>query len=996
MRRTPALFPFAQRLRALVFLAPFALLAALPLGAARADEVPLTPQEEERLEDIELQTERGWKAFGSGNHEEVLARMKRLAEKDPTNPLPLYLTGRVYDRMGKYQQALELATGAAMAHPADRRIEALRLKTMLRLGKVDLAATAARAALSERPNDLVARTVLGQALEERGRRKEALAEYDRVVATYNTSDPESVEIPFVGYAAVRATWLSPNPADDMIQAAIDLVSRHVRAHPEDLDAKLQLADVFGADRGSKAQAIALRYLNQILKQNSEVAEARVARARTALMFWQQQKALKDLERALDTNPNLVRALSLKAAIHIGNGDYEQAKKHLDKALEVNPADKETRSVLAAFHWIRGNKSEYDMLRKAILADDPTYADLDLTCAELVGERQRRYAVSAEFARSAIAIDPSNRSAYVVLGEALMNTGRTDEALKQFELGVEKAKEHRDVRRDNWIEVLSRWMPKFKTIKTKNFVIRMPLAEWHVMRHYLPDLLEESYETLTKKYGFVVSDPTHADSFDHDGDFSVRSVGTPGLPALGVCFGNVITLLGPTSKPMGQFSWSRTAWHEFAHVVTVQLSKGQVPRWLTEGLSVFEEKARRERWGRDMERQLYNRWRNGRLLKIGRINQAFRGPDILFAYFQGGLIAEHLQQERGFEVIPSMLRAFAKDRTTAQVFKDVLDLELAKYDEMFHAYVGTIVGDFKMIPRWDEKSMHAFKARTEKDARDIDAWLGLAWGHMQRRRQIDAGAALLKARRIDEAHPGVTHLEGYVAQANGRKDLAEKRYKAFLEKGRDDLDVRLFLAQRVLQAGSDSEEAVKHLEAAKACFPRYVGRDSPYRQLAKLYRGAGDTAKAMEELSAFAAIAAEHYGVRKELKTWFKMQKKAADVARVCEEMIDISPFGANVKRGEAPDLALHRDYAEALLELGRAEEALRELRVQVDLGRLVPEGKRVAQGVLTDNLALGNMLLTRGHAEEALLQALAALRLEPGHAGALMLKRSAQEAGVGR
>ena len=34
-----------------------------------------------------------------------------------------------------------------------------------------------------------------------------------------------------------------------------------------------------------------------------------------------------------------------------------------------------------------------------------------------------------------------------------------------------------------------------------------------MRHYLPDLLEESYDTLTKKYGFTVVSPTHADSFD---------------------------------------------------------------------------------------------------------------------------------------------------------------------------------------------------------------------------------------------------------------------------------------------------------------------------------------------------------------------------------------------------------------------------------------------------------------------------------------------------
>jgi len=62
----------------------------------------------------------------------------------------------------------------------------------------------------------------------------------------------------------------------------------------------------------------------------------------------------------------------------------------------------------------------------------------------------------------------------------------------------------------------------------------------------------------------------------------------------------------------------------------------------------------------------------------------------------------------------------------------------------------------------------------------------------------------------------------------------------------------------------------------------------------------------------------------------------------------------------------------------------------------VPEDKRASAGILEDHLALGNMLLSRGEAEEALAQALAVLRMDAKNAAALMLKKRAQEAGGGR
>ena len=70
---------------------------------------------------------------------------------------------------------------------------------------------------------------------------------------------------------------------------------------------------------------------------------------------------------------------------------------------------------------------------------------------------------------------------------------------------------------------------------------------------------------------------------------MRNLGLPGLVgALGACFGRVVSMDSPQAKAPGTFSWQATLWHELAHVVTLQMSNQRVPRWLTEGISVYEE------------------------------------------------------------------------------------------------------------------------------------------------------------------------------------------------------------------------------------------------------------------------------------------------------------------------------------------------------------------------------------------------------------------------
>src|SRR5690606_10521056 len=74
-------------------------LAMLPAGrGVRADD-DSEPTDAERIaEDIERHTERGLRAFARGNYDEVLARMKRLADVAPDDPFAPTLVVRTLAR----------------------------------------------------------------------------------------------------------------------------------------------------------------------------------------------------------------------------------------------------------------------------------------------------------------------------------------------------------------------------------------------------------------------------------------------------------------------------------------------------------------------------------------------------------------------------------------------------------------------------------------------------------------------------------------------------------------------------------------------------------------------------------------------------------------------------------------------------------------------------------------------------------------------------------
>ena len=144
------------------------------------------------------------------------------------------------------------------------------------------------------------------------------------------------------------------------------------------------------------------------------------------------------------------------------------------------------------------------------------------------------------------------------------------------------------------------------------------------------------------------------------DFAIRSFGSlGGQGLLGVCFGSVVTMNSPGSVTAGKNNWEATLWHEYCHVVTLTATENKMPRWLSEGISVYEEIQRNPLWGQSMTPS-YRKMiiEEQALTPISEMSQAFfqakSGQHIMFAYYQSMLVVEFIVENYGMEALQGIL------------------------------------------------------------------------------------------------------------------------------------------------------------------------------------------------------------------------------------------------------------------------------------------------------------------------------------------------------
>jgi tetratricopeptide (TPR) repeat protein len=323
---------------------------------------------------------------------------------------------------------------------------------------------------------------------------------------------------------------------------------------------------------------------------------------------------------------------------------------------------------------------------ATLAIGPHYGDVYNTLAHYA-TITRRTEQAVAFARRAIELSPRLWDAHLSLGMSLLRLGQ----METGRAAVEKAfkGDPFNVWAKNTLDLLDS-MENFHETKRGPFVIKAAAAESDLLGPYAANLLEEAAAKLTAKYRFTPKGPITVEIFQNHEDFAVRALGIPGLGALGVCFGPVIAQDSPSAREAGEFNWGSTLWHEFTHVITLQMTEYRIPRWFSEGLSVYEERRARPGWGDDWNMMFVRSFAAGRWFKIADLDAAFQRPrtaqDVPIAYFEASQVCEFIVDRFGFDAVLNMLAMYRDKARTPDILRQVLKLSEADFDREFNAYI----------------------------------------------------------------------------------------------------------------------------------------------------------------------------------------------------------------------------------------------------------------------------------------------------------------------
>ena len=558
-------------------------------------------------------------------------------------------------------------------------------------------------------------------LMDRGQRSQARRCYFELLNS--TSDPAT---------QAEAYW-----AVGSFQSANEHFRESVKTQPDDPDARVRWGYLF-LETHNPAEAAKL--FDEALKIDETHLAAKLAKA-VVLSNRFEGAAAKLAKEVLAADPDLVEAHLLLAGIAVEEGKLGQAREHLDKALEKaeqgGQSPLEVFSLRASIDILSGD-SESEWFQRA-LAYNPTYGRAYSDAAHFF-VINRRYRQATALYEKAIEIDPRLWSAHADLAINLMREGEIEAARRHLEVAYQadpfNAKTVNTLRLLDSLDEFRSYSNLDDTIlgdreeierslDRPEIVAKLHKKEAAALLPYVLELSERSLRTFAAKYRFKPQRPVQVELYPDHEDFAVRTVGLPGVGLLGVTFGYVIAMDSPSGRRPGSFHWGTTLWHEMAHVVTLEATDHLVPRWFSEGISVYEEWVAEPAWGDRISPDVIKAIKDDEFLPIAELDRGFIRPkntkQIPVSYYQAGLVCTFIAQRWGFSKLQDLLTGFGEGKSTTDNIRAVLDISSTEFDDLFGEYVEQRTGELvKQFPEWRKLTKQAIAAAREKNWSEVIA------------------------------------------------------------------------------------------------------------------------------------------------------------------------------------------------------------------------------------------------------------------------------------
>lgn len=576
--------------------------------------------------------------------------------------------------------------------------------------------------------------------------------------------------------------------------------------------------------------------------------------------------------ALMVDPHHADAHAVLARIALIEGRHDEVAAHTrGDALARNPGHVRSLAVVAAEAIASGRPKDYAAARDRVLADNPTGGAFFRDLSEILGFLHL-YPEADDVLREGVALAPNDPYVQSAWGLNLLRLG--DETTGRAALEKAWKGDPFNERTRNVLDLYENSLDKNYTVETKgDLTIRLPTQDRAFVQPVLMASAERSRRALDGFYK-TQAGKLRLEFFDAPDEFSVRTVGVPSLGAVAVCFGPVITFIGPYS---GRVNLDLVMRHELAHVYAIRRSKGRVPRWFTEGLSEWESEQADPAWARESASLLTEARKRGKLRKLSELELAFiraESPMMMeAAYATAAYAIRYLAATYGRDKLIAILDGYGQGKHT---------------DELFTAHLGkslaTVEGDFEA---W-------FTAQL---AAKVSGWApGGKPDEPRMKLWIAAGEQVEKGEHAE----AIRTLEALVA----------KKGDGFLP--------RMALAQVIMQ-GKSPAAAKRHLEAAQRFATESI---EPFVKLAELARNAGDVTEEKRVLRAALAIDADSLDPAARFLMLSLVSDDADGAALGTARVLALAPLHPIALAAQAIVLAKAGKSADAKAHVARADEAL--------------------------------------------------------------------------